>query len=129
MQAEIRHMVEHGGGAIVNTACVGAVIANPNMAPCIAASHGVAGLTKSAAIEYVRSGVRVNAIAPGFVRTKMTEPWFHTPGFLEAFLPTSPIGRHAHPDEMSGMILHLCSDAASFTNGQIVIVDGGQRAI
>jgi len=129
MQAQIRHMVAHGGGAIVNTASVGAVIANANMAPYIAAKHGVAGLTKSAAIEYVRSGVRVNAIAPGFVRTDMTEPWFHTPGFLEAFLPTSPIGRHAEPAEMSGMILHLCSDAASFTNGQVFIIDGGQTAI
>ena len=129
MQAQIRHMIGHGGGAIVNTASVGAVIANANMAPYIAAKHGVAGLTKSAAIEYVRSGVRVNAIAPGFVRTDMTEPWFHTPGFLEAFLPTSPIGRAADPAEMSGMILHLCSDAASFTNGQVFIIDGGQTAI
>jgi NAD(P)-dependent dehydrogenase (short-subunit alcohol dehydrogenase family) len=59
----------------------------------------------------------------------MTEPWFHTPGFLEAFLPTSPIGRAADPAEMSGMILHLCSDAASFTNGQVFITDGGQTAI
>lgn len=129
MQAEIRHMVAHGGGAIVNTASVGAVIANPNMAPYIAAKHGVAGLTKSAAIEYVRAGVRVNAIAPGFVRTEMTEPWFHTPGFLESFLPTSPIGRPADPAEISGMILHLCSDEASFTNGQTFIIDGGQTAI
>jgi NAD(P)-dependent dehydrogenase (short-subunit alcohol dehydrogenase family) len=58
MQAQIRHMVAHGGGAIVNTASVGAVIANANMAPYIAAKHGVAGLTKSAAIEYVKAGVR-----------------------------------------------------------------------
>lgn len=129
MQAQIRHMVAQGGGAIVNTASVGALIANANMSPYIAAKHGVAGLTKAAAIEYIRSGVRVNAIAPGFVRTEMTEPWVQTPGFLEAFLPTSPIGRYADPAEMSGMILHLCSDAASFTNGQVFVVDGGQTAI
>jgi NAD(P)-dependent dehydrogenase (short-subunit alcohol dehydrogenase family) len=129
MQAEIRHMAAHGGGAIVNTASVGAVIANPNMAPYVAAKHAVAGLTKCAAIEYARSGIRVNAIAPGLVRTQMTEAWFHAPGFMEAFLAASPIGRAADPAEMSGMILHLCSDAASFTNGQVFVVDGGQTAI
>lgn len=129
MQAELRHMVAHGGGAIVNTASVGAVIANANMAPYVAAKHGVAGLTRSAAIEYARLGIRVNAIAPGFVRTPMTEAWVQSPEFLAAFLPASPIGRYAEPEEMTGMILHLCSDAASFTNGQLFLVDGGQTAI
>lgn len=129
MQAQIRHMAANDGGAIVNTASVGAVIANPNMAPYVAAKHGVAGLTKCAAIEYARQGIRVNAIAPGLVRTEMTEAWFHAPGFMEAFLAASPIGRPADPAEMSGMILHLCSDAASFTNGQVFVVDGGQTAI
>jgi NAD(P)-dependent dehydrogenase (short-subunit alcohol dehydrogenase family) len=129
MQAEIRHMAAQGGGAIVNTASVGAVIANPNMAPYVAAKHGVAGLTKCAAIEYARQGIRVNAIAPGLVRTEMTEAWFHAPGFMEAFMAASPIGRAADPAEMSGMILHLCSDAASFANGQVFVIDGGQTAI
>ena len=129
LQAQIRHMEKNGGGAIVNTASVGGVIANPNMAPYVAAKHGVVGLTKSAAIEYARAGIRVNAIAPGLVRTEMTEAWFHTPGFMEAFYAASPIGRAAAPEEMSGMILHLCSDAASFTNGQVFIIDGGQTAI
>lgn len=129
MQAEIRHMLVHGGGAIVNTASVGAVIANPTMAPYIAAKHGVAGLTKSAAIEYARAGIRVNAIAPGLVRTAMTEEWFHDAAFMEAFYAASPIGRAADPDEMAGMILHLCSADASFTNGQVFVMDGGQTAI
>lgn len=129
LQAQLRHMQAHGGGAIVNTASVGGVIANPNMAPYIAAKHGVVGLTRSAAIEYARAGIRVNAIAPGLVRTEMTEAWFHAPGFMEAFLAASPIGRAADPAEMSGMILHLCSDAASFTTGQVFIIDGGQTAI
>lgn len=129
IQAEIRAMLKTGGGAIVNTSSVGGVIANPNMAPYVASKHGVVGLTRAAALEYVRQGIRVNAICPGLVRTPMTEPWFHTPGFMEAFLPTSPIGRPARPEEMAGMVLHLCSDEASFTNGSIIVMDGGQTAI
>jgi NAD(P)-dependent dehydrogenase (short-subunit alcohol dehydrogenase family) len=122
-------MLARGGGAIVNTASVGAIIANPNMAPYVAAKHGVAGLTKAAAIEYARAGIRVNAIAPGLVRTAMTEAWFQDAAFMQGFLAASPIGRAADPSEMTGMILHLCSDAASFTNGQVFVIDGGQTAV
>lgn len=129
MKAEIRHMLGHGGGAIVNTASVGAVIANPNMAPYVASKHAVAGLTRSAAIEYARAGIRVNAICPGFVKTPMTAAWLEDPAFLAAFFAASPIGRAAEPEEIAGTVLHLCSDAASFTNGSIVLIDGGQTAI
>ncbi|MFC2953474.1 SDR family NAD(P)-dependent oxidoreductase [Marinicaulis aureus] len=129
MKVQLPVMVKQGKGAIVNTSSVGGVIANPGMAPYIASKHGVLGLTRTAAIEYVKLGVRINAICPGFVRTPMTEPWFQREGFLEAFLPTSPIGRPANPEEMSGTVLHLCSDEASFTNGAVIIVDGGQTAI
>ncbi|WP_375206239.1 SDR family NAD(P)-dependent oxidoreductase [Hyphococcus sp.] len=129
MKAELPIMVKQGKGAILNTSSVGGVIANPGMAPYIASKHGVIGLTRTAAIEYAKQGVRVNALCPGFVRTPMTEPWFHREGFLEAFLPTSPIGRPAAPEEMAGPVLHLCSDEASFTNGAVIVVDGGQTAI
>lgn len=129
MQAEIRHMLAHGGGAIVNTASVGAVIANPNMSPYVASKHAVAGLTRGAAIEYARNGIRVNAICPGLVETAMTAEWFKDPAFMDAFYAASPIGRAARPEEMVGMVLHLCSDEASFTNGSIIVMDGGQTAI
>jgi NAD(P)-dependent dehydrogenase (short-subunit alcohol dehydrogenase family) len=129
MQAEIRHMLAHGGGAIVNTASVGAVIANPNMSPYVASKHAVAGLTRSAAIEYARAGIRVNAICPGLVETAMTAEWFKDPAFMDAFYAASPIGRAARPEEMVGMVLHLCSNEASFTNGSIILMDGGQTAI
>lgn len=129
MKAELPIMEKQGKGAILNTSSVGGVIANPGMAPYIASKHGVIGLTRTAAIEYAKQGVRVNALCPGFVRTPMTEPWFHREGFLEAFLPTSPIGRPAAPEEMAGPVLHLCSDEASFTNGAVIVVDGGQTAI
>lgn len=129
MQAEIRSMLGSGGGAIVNTASVGGVIANPNMSAYVAAKHGVVGLTRSAAIEYARTGIRVNAICPGLVQTPMTRAWFADPAFMEAFMAASPIGRAAQPEEMAGMVLHLCSAEASFTNGAIIVMDGGQTAI
>jgi NAD(P)-dependent dehydrogenase (short-subunit alcohol dehydrogenase family) len=129
MQSEIRHMLANGGGAIVNTASVGAVIANPNMSPYVASKHAVAGLTRAAAIEYARAGIRVNAICPGLVETAMTAEWFKDAAFMNAFYAASPIGRAARPEEMVGMVLHLCSDEASFTNGAIIAMDGGQTAI
>ena len=128
MQAEILYMLDHGGGVILNTASIAGIVADPHMAPYVAAKHGVVGLTKAAAIEYARSGIRINALAPGLVRTPMTEPWFQDQAFINAFFEASPIGRGAEPEEMNGMILHLCSDEASFANGQLFIVDGGQTA-
>ncbi|MDF0491413.1 glucose 1-dehydrogenase [Sphingomonas sp. H39-1-10] len=128
MQAEIRHMLGHGGGAIVNTASVAGVIADPGMSAYVAAKHAVVGLTKAAAIEYARDNIRVNAIAPGLVATPMTRRWLDDPAFREAFFAASPIGRAAEPEEIVGTVLHLCSDAASFTNGQIAVLDGGQTA-
>ncbi len=129
MQAELRHMMAHGGGAIVNTASVGAVIANPNMSPYVASKHAVAGLTRAAAIEYARQNIRVNAICPGLVETAMTAEWFKDAAFMDGFYAASPIGRAARPEEIAGMVLHLCSDEASFTNGSIIVIDGGQTAI
>jgi NAD(P)-dependent dehydrogenase (short-subunit alcohol dehydrogenase family) len=128
MRAEIRYMLAHGGGSIVNTASVAGVIADPGIAPYVAAKHAVVGLTRAAAIEYARRGIRVNAIAPGLVRTPMTEGWLSDAAFTKTFLDASPIGRAAEPEEIAGTVLHLCSAEASFTNGQIAIIDGGQTA-
>lgn len=129
MRAEIRHMLDHGGGAIVNTGSVGSLIAHPDMSAYIASKHAVAGLTKAAAVEYARRGIRVNAICPGFTRTAMTADWCNDPAFLDAFFAGSPIGRWAEPREMAGTVLHLASDDASYVNGSIVVVDGGQTSV
>jgi len=129
MRAEIRHMLAHGGGAIVNTASVAGVIADPGMSPYVAAKHAVVGMTKAAAIEYARKGIRVNAIAPGLVATPMTQRWLDDPAFREMFFgAVSPIGRAAQPEEIAGTVLHLCSADSSFTTGQIAIIDGGQTS-
>lgn len=128
LQTEISHMLTHGGGAIVNTASVAGVIADPGMAPYVAAKHAVVGLTKAAAIDYARQGIRVNTVAPGLVRTPMTDRWLADPEFKSAFLAASPVGRAAEPEEIAGTILHLCSEDASFTNGALIVIDGGQTA-
>ncbi|MGH2921443.1 MAG: SDR family NAD(P)-dependent oxidoreductase [Gaiellaceae bacterium] len=83
LKYEIAHMLTGGGGAIVNTASVAGVIADPGMAPYVAAKHGVVGLTRAAAIDYAKHGIRVNALAPGLVETPMTKRWLEDPAMRE----------------------------------------------
>lgn len=130
LQAEIRAMLKSGGGTIVNVGSVVSITADPMMSAYVAAKHGVSGLTKAAAIEYIKQGIRINCLAPGFTRTPMTEPWIHDPWFNKMFFTCenalSQIGRYAEPEEMAGAVLFLCSDASSFIVGHTLVADGGQ---
>ena len=128
LKYEIAHMVTAGGGAIVNTASVAGIIAAPGMAPYVAATHGVIGLTKAAALDYATAGVRVNALAPGLVATGMTKGWLDDPEMRKVVVAGSQLGRPAEPDEIAGMVLYLTSDLASFATGGVYVVDGGQTA-
>jgi NAD(P)-dependent dehydrogenase (short-subunit alcohol dehydrogenase family) len=128
LKYEIAHMVAHGGGAIVNTASVAGVIADPGMAPYVAAKHGVIGLTKAAALDYATASVRVNALAPGLVATGMTKGWLDDPEMRQVVVAGSQLGRPAEPEEIAGMVLYLTSDLASFVTGGVYLVDGGQTA-
>ncbi|WP_186289438.1 glucose 1-dehydrogenase [Burkholderia gladioli] len=126
MKYQIAKMLRNGGGAIVNTASVAGLVADPGMAPYVAAKHGVVGITKAAALDYATRNIRVNAVAPGLVATPMTERWLADPAFKEKLLQNSPIGRAAQPEEIAATVLYLSSNAASFVTGQTYVVDGGQ---
>ena len=128
LKAEIAHMVTRGGGSIINTASVAGVIADPGMSPYVAAKHGVVGLTKAAALDYAAAGVRVNALAPGLVETPMTKGWLDDPTMRSVVTANSPMGRPAQPEEIVGMVLYLASPLASYANGGVYVVDGGQTA-
>jgi NAD(P)-dependent dehydrogenase (short-subunit alcohol dehydrogenase family) len=128
MKYEIRHMLKAGGGVIVNNASIAGMVADPGIAPYVAAKHAVIGLSKAAALEYARQKIRINALAPGLVETGMTKHWFDDPSIRETLLANSPMGRPAQPEELAGMVLFLCSDFAAFATGQVFVVDGAYTA-
>jgi NAD(P)-dependent dehydrogenase (short-subunit alcohol dehydrogenase family) len=126
LHAELPRMAAQGGGAIVNTASVAGLVGAGGLAPYVASKHGVVGLTKTAALEYATSGIRVNAVCPGLIQTPMVDRLeAASPGVIAALLAVKPMGRLGTPDEVAAAVLWLCSDAASFTTGHALTIDGG----
>jgi NAD(P)-dependent dehydrogenase (short-subunit alcohol dehydrogenase family) len=131
MKYEIPVMIKQGGGAIVNNASVDGVrgFPFPGGSAYAAAKHGVLGLTKSAAREYIRQGVRINAICPGWIRTAPVERRMgSSPEVAQEILGQEPIGRLGAPEEVAEAVLWLCSEQASFVVGASMAVDGGYLA-
>ena len=128
MKYEIPEMLKVGGGSIINNGSVVSLVADPGLAPYAAAKHGVAGLSKGAALEYAKQNIRVNVIAPAFVGTPMTAGWLADPGMRELVKSFNAAGRVAEPEEIVGIVLLLASPMASFMTGGVYPVDGGQTA-
>jgi NAD(P)-dependent dehydrogenase (short-subunit alcohol dehydrogenase family) len=128
MKYQIPEMVKAGGGSIINCGSVVSLVADPWMAPYVAAKHGVAGITKAAALEYAKQNVRVNAICPGFTATGMTAGWMADPEMCELVKSFNAANRIAEPEEIAGIVLFLGSPMASFVSGSVIAVDFGQTA-
>ncbi|RSZ65558.1 SDR family oxidoreductase [Corynebacterium hylobatis] len=128
MRHQIPVMLKAGGGSIVNTASVAGVTADPGMTPYVAAKHAVVGMSKGAALDYATEGIRINVLAPGLIRTPMTERWLDDPEIAPRVLADSPIGRAAEPEEVAATVLYLSSDMAGAVTGSVYRVDGGRTA-
>jgi NAD(P)-dependent dehydrogenase (short-subunit alcohol dehydrogenase family) len=126
MKYEIPEMIRTGGGAIVNTSSGAGVIGYPQQPIYIASKHAVLGLTKLAALEYAKSGIRINAIAPGVTETEMVERVAEDDKqLIESIKSITPIGRIGDPQEIANAVVWLLSDKASFVLGHTLLVDGG----
>jgi NAD(P)-dependent dehydrogenase (short-subunit alcohol dehydrogenase family) len=126
MKYEIPQMLKQGGGAIVNSSSIAGLVGFPNIPAYVAAKHGVIGLTKTAALEYAKSNIRVNAVCPGVIHTPMVDRFVggHTE-VMQALTAGEPIGRIGEPSEIAEAVLYLCSARASFLTGVALPVDGG----
>ncbi|MDA1188359.1 MAG: glucose 1-dehydrogenase [Chloroflexi bacterium] len=125
MKYEIPQMLKQGGGCIVNTASVVGLVAMQGLTAYVASKHAVMGMTKTAALEYARKGIRVNAVCPGIFETPLNQKyWDEFPGSKEDMVKTVPMGRYGQPEEVAETVLFLCSDAASFIHGHGMVVDG-----
>jgi len=130
MKYELRQMQRQGSGAIVNNASVGALTGNPGIGSYIASKHGVVGLTRTAALEYVKHGIRVNGVNPGLIDTPIARDVVN--GSEQAYEDIAqhvPIGRAGTPEEIASAVLWLCSSGASYVVGHALTVDGGMTVV
>jgi NAD(P)-dependent dehydrogenase (short-subunit alcohol dehydrogenase family) len=126
LRHEIPAMLAAGGGSIVNTASVGGLVGIPNVALYVATKHGVVGLTKAAALEYATQGVRINAVCPGIVRTRLYDA--RPPEVQRQIVEMQPVDRVGEPEEVAELVVWLCSEKASLLTGAAIPVDGAWTA-
>jgi len=130
LKHELPQMIAQGGGAIVNTASVAGLVGSAGMAAYGASKHGVVGLSKTAAVEYARAGIRVNAVCPGFIHTPMVDRFTgNQPAANERLARNAPLKRLGTPEEVAEAVVWLCSDAAAFITGHALAIDGGLIAL
>lgn len=131
MKYELLQMTKQGSGIIVNTSSVAGLMGTPGTSLYAASKWGVIGLTKSAAVEFAKSGIRVNAICPaGMIGTGMWNQTFERdPAFTEKLAAGVPVGHDTTPEKVAESVMWLCSDAASYVIGHALAVDGGRSAV
>lgn len=126
MKYQIPHMLKQGSGAIVNCSSVAGLVGFTGIPAYTASKHGVVGLTKTAALEYAKTGVRVNAVCPGVIQTPMIDRFTHGENQIQnQLIAGEPVGRVGRPEEVAATVLWLCSDQSSFVTGHSLVVDGG----
>ncbi len=129
MKYEIEHMIKRGGGSVINTSSQGGLTGFPGQAAYIACKHAVIGLTRTAAIDYAKNNIRVNAVCPGAIRTPMAEELIRrNPAVEKELIRDIPMGRLGRPEEIAHAVLWLASPASAFVTGQPIVVDGGFTA-
>lgn len=129
LKHEINAMTAQDGGAIVNTSSIAGITTTYGIPAYTASKHGVLGLTKSSALEAIKSNIRVNAICPGATLTPLLKELMKNPEDAEFIANEHPIGRVAQPEEMANVVLFLMSDHASFIVGQAIVADGGKTIL
>ncbi len=127
MKYELQHMERQGSGAIVNTASLAGLLCEPGFPLYTTCKHGVVGLTKAAAFEYIRKGIRINAVCPAPVDTPMLRA--APKEVLDGLAALLPMGRVASAEEVAGAIMYLCSDVAACQTGICLPVDGGAMLV
>ena len=123
MKYEVQQMLNQGSGVIINNSSMGGLIAFPGISPYIASKHAVMGLTRSAALDYAKQGIRINAVNPGLIATAMMDRL--RSGSTDDVGSTVPMGRMGQAAEIAQAVVFLCSDAASYITGQPLVIDGG----
>jgi NAD(P)-dependent dehydrogenase (short-subunit alcohol dehydrogenase family) len=126
MREQLRVMLEHGGGSIINNSSVAGLVGFEGAAPYVSAKHGIIGLTRTAALEYATKGIRVNAVCPGVIDTPMVRRAAHGDAEMrKRFVQMEPVQRLGTPAEVANLVVWLASDASTFVTGQAIAVDGG----
>lgn len=132
MKEQIPHLVEAGGGAIVNVSSIGGLVGFPLIGPYTAAKHGIVGLGKTAALEYAKKGIRINTVCPAGTDTEMLQGLFKASGdeakARKGLESSIPMQRLSPPKEVANLILWLCSKKSAYITGQAIPIDGGWTA-
>lgn len=128
MRYQIPALLKNGGGAIVNCSSVAGLVGAPNLSAYVAAKHGIVGLTKSAALEYARQNIRINAVCPAMIDTPMSRDGL-PPDVRQMMMDQSPMGRFGQSEDVASLVLWLCGVGGSnFVTGQAIAIDGGWTA-